>query len=169
MTVPEFSRPIALDTIGDGGRTVTIEADAGERAALAERFGYLAIDRLTTTAAVRRTATGVEADGTLSAALTQACVVSGEPVAETVEEPFTLTFADVGAPAQEEIELGDADLDVLPIENGAIDLGEAAAQTLGLGANPFPRSPAADAVIGKVAETRPNPFSVLGSMLGKGP
>src|SRR3546814_10611416 len=43
---PEFSRAIRLDTIGEQPRRIEIEADAAERAALAARFGLIAIDRL---------------------------------------------------------------------------------------------------------------------------
>ena len=43
---PEFSRPERVDAIGERERQVAIEADSGERAALAERFGLLAVDAL---------------------------------------------------------------------------------------------------------------------------
>ena len=34
---PEFSRPVRIDSIGEAGRTIAVEADAGERAALVRR------------------------------------------------------------------------------------------------------------------------------------
>ena len=43
---PEFSRPLRIDTIGSDGRSIHVEADAAERAALAKRFDLVAIDRL---------------------------------------------------------------------------------------------------------------------------
>ena len=48
MSAPaaEFSRPRRLDTLGAGPVEVTIEADPGERAALARRFGLIALDHL---------------------------------------------------------------------------------------------------------------------------
>ena len=47
MTPPEFSRPIALDTLGDAPREIAIEADEAERAALARRFDLIAVSALT--------------------------------------------------------------------------------------------------------------------------
>nr|MBA3897273.1 DUF177 domain-containing protein [Sphingomonadaceae bacterium] len=66
----EFSRPVALDTIGDAPHEMAIEADAGERAALARRFGWLALDRLAARVTLIARAAGVDAEGTVAAALT---------------------------------------------------------------------------------------------------
>ena len=44
--VTEFSRPFRIDTLGAEPRPVEIEAEPEERAALARRFGLVAIDRL---------------------------------------------------------------------------------------------------------------------------
>ncbi len=41
--VPEFSRPIAVDQLKDREKHVPVEANEAERAALAKRFGILAI------------------------------------------------------------------------------------------------------------------------------
>ena len=43
------------------------------------------------------------------------------------------------AAADEEIELGADDCDILPLDGDAVDLGELAAETLSLGLNPYPR------------------------------
>lgn len=142
---PEFSRRYTLDSIGSAPRAVTIEADAAERAALTKRFDLIALDALTADAVLTAVAGGVEARGTIHGVLSQPCVVTSDPVPATIDEPFALRFiADVppGVGDDEDgLELSDADCDVLPLEGGAIDLGEAAAQTLGLALDPFPRSP----------------------------
>ena len=150
---PEFSRPEPLDTIGEGERDVAIEADAAERAALAVRFGLISIEALSARLRVRRApigqGTGVAAKGRVTAQVTQACSITGEPVAATVDEAVLLLFAAQGAGA-DEVELDADALDVLPIEDGAsggaaIDLGEAAAETVALALDPFPRGPNAAA------------------------
>lgn len=142
---PEFSRRYALDSIGSVPRVVTIEADEAERSALAKRFDLVVLETLTADATLTAVAGGVEARGTMHAVLSQACVVTSDPVPATIDEPFVLRFiADLpadGVDDEEGLELSDADCDLLPLENGAIDLGEAAAQTLGLALDPFPRSP----------------------------
>lgn len=140
MSDVEFSRRIALDTIGAGGRGEDFAATSEECAALARRFDWLAIDKLEGTARLTRVAGGVHATGTLRAKIVQSCVATGAPVPEVITESFDLQFVEgLATPESEEVELDAGELDTLPIEGGAIDLGEAAAQTLALAANPYPR------------------------------
>lgn len=147
MSDVEFSRRIALDTIGAGGRDDEFAATVEERAALARRFDWAAIGRLEGTAKLTRVAGGVHATGTLRAQIVQNCVATGAPVPETIAESFDLRFVEgLATPESEEIELGEDELDTLPIEGGAIDLGEAAAQTLALAADPYPRCAGVDDV-----------------------
>jgi len=163
MTTPEFSRPLKLDTLGEA-RPITIEADEAERTALAARFGLLSLDRLTATADVARDGETVRVSGRLQAAVTQACVASGEPVPATLDEAFLLRFEPEGGAELEEIELDEADLDVIAYEGSAVDLGEAAAQTLALALDPFPRAPnATDALraAGVIGEEDAGPFAAL--------
>jgi uncharacterized metal-binding protein YceD (DUF177 family) len=142
---PEFSRRFALDTIGTAPRDVAIEADVEERAALARRFGLVALDHLGATATLVRDGLGIAATGRFAAGVIQICVVTGDPVPAALSEDFTLRFIDAALLASdaEEIELSDADCDVIECDGGAVDLGEAVAQSLGLALDPFPRSPAA--------------------------
>lgn len=151
----EFSRLERLDTIGERDRTVTITANEGERAAVAKRFGLVSIDRLEATMAVRREGGGIVAHGRVSGDVVQACSVTDEPLPVTIDEPVSLRFVDDIATEADEIELSEDVLDTMPIEGGAIDLGEAAAETLALALDPFPRGPnaaAALAAAGVVAE-----------------
>ena len=143
----EFPRPVRIDTIGDAPRTIAIEADEVERAALARRFGLLALDRLAATAAVARDGGTVRVDGRLSATVAQACIATGAPVPASIDEFFTLRFVPASGGTGGEIELDEADLDTIPYEGSAVDLGEAAAQTLALALDPFPRAPDAEAAL----------------------
>jgi uncharacterized metal-binding protein YceD (DUF177 family) len=144
---PEFSRTVRIDTLGEGGRTIGIEADTGERAALAKRFGLLALDRLTAEAELRREGDIVFAEGRISAAVVQACVASAEPVPAEIDEPFGLRFVPEAEAAGEEIELDANDFDTIDYAGNAVDLGEAVAETLLLSLDPFPRAANADAVL----------------------
>lgn len=147
MSDPEFSRRIALDTIGAGGRDEDFAAKKDECAALARRFDWLAVEALNGSARLTRVAGGVHATGLLRARIVQRCVATGAPVTEKIEDAFDLRFVEgLATPESEEVELGEDELDTLPIEDGAIDLGEAAAQTLALAADPFPRCADADRV-----------------------
>lgn len=117
-------------------------ADAGERARLAERFGLLAVQRLSADVELRRSGRSVSLDGEFSAEVVQACVVSGEPVPASPAGPLHLRFEPPGD-AGADIEL-DADMvDTLPLDGDSIDLAEAVAQSLCLALDPYPRASAA--------------------------
>ncbi|HEX8485207.1 DUF177 domain-containing protein [Sphingomonas sp.] len=171
MTVPaEFARPIAIDTIGEGDRMIAIEADADERRRLAARFALIAIDSLTARFAVRRDGAAIVATGDVAAQVVQACSVTGEPIPATVAEAVTLRFVDDLAAGEEEVELSDDALDTLPIEDGGIDLGEAAAETMALALDPFPRAPEAAAALraaGVFGEDEARPFGALAGLKAK--
>jgi uncharacterized metal-binding protein YceD (DUF177 family) len=142
---PEFSRIWRIDTLGEAPRQVAIEADEGERAALAERFGLVAIGRLEAEAAISRKGETVTAAGILRAAVTQSCVATDVPVEAEVEAPFRIDFRpQPEAGADEEIELGEGELDTIFYDGAAVDLGEAVAETLSLSLDPWPRAPGAE-------------------------
>jgi uncharacterized metal-binding protein YceD (DUF177 family) len=162
---PEFSRPERLDTVGEAPRAVTIEATDTERAAVARRFGLVAIDRLAAQLTLRREAAGIVATGMVEADVVQACSVTGDPLPARVAEEVALRFVEPGD-AADEIELSGDLMDTIEIEGGTIDLGEAAAETLALALDPFPRSPRAADVLreaGVVAEDEiaHGPFAAL--------
>lgn len=145
---PEFSRGVAADTIGNEPRMLTIEADEAERAALARRFGLATIDRLAASLTVRRAGADIAVAGTIEASVVQSCVATGAPVPASLTEPFAILFrAAPAAPADEEVELGEAEMDVVFYDGAAIDLGEAVAETLALGLDSYPRAPDADAML----------------------
>lgn len=167
---PEFSRERRLDTIGAGETIVEISAEPEERAALAGRFGLIAIDSLEARYAIRSEAAGIRATGHLSARVTQACVASAAPVPAAIEEDFDLRFVPEGDVAGDEVELSEEECDTVFYTGGAIDLGEAAAETLALALDPFPRSPDAETVLkaaGVLGEDEAGPFSALAALRGK--
>lgn len=136
----ELARLVRLAQLTTTPRPERLSAGPTERAALAGRFDLLALDELEAELDLRREAGGVAVTGRIRARGAQPCAVSGEPVAFDLDEPVALRFAQHAAPRpDEEIELAASDLDTLPIEGDAIDVGEAVAQTLGLALNPYPR------------------------------
>lgn len=171
MTTPEFSRTERVDTIGEVPRTVHITAEPGERAALAERFALIAIEELRADFTVQRDEIGIVTRGRIIAHVTQPCVVTGEPVPARIDESVALRFVDDDdEPARDEIELTADALDIIPYENGEIDLGEAAAETMALALEPFPRSADAEATLrasGVLQEDQVGPFSALAALKAK--
>jgi uncharacterized metal-binding protein YceD (DUF177 family) len=174
---PEFSRTVRLDSLGTAPRTIAIEADEGERATLAARFGLIGIDMLRAEAAVRREGDIVIAEGRLAGRAEQPCVVTGDPVPAAIDEAFALRFVPAGGEAGEEVELDEGDLDIVAYEGGAIDLGEAVAQGFALALDPFPRAPGAGerrAAAGVLTEEEAeaakrdaSPFSALRQLKGE--
>jgi len=173
---PEFSRILRINELGDGARERHIEASAEERAALARRFGLRMLDVLEARLHVVPEAGGARVEGQLVADLVQACVATAEDVPAHIDIPFAVRFMrgldDESADApDEEIELSEADCDLLPLENERIDLGETIAQTLALNLDPYPRAPDADAALramGVVSEEEAGPFAALkGLKLGR--
>ncbi|WP_299321728.1 DUF177 domain-containing protein [Parasphingopyxis sp.] len=162
---PEFSRRIAIDSIGNGAARHDIAASDAECAALAERFALQSIARLSAHADVHRDGNAIFAKGTVDAEIVQSCVVTGDAVRETIAEAFELRFIPEHAPAdEEEIELSSEECETLTYSDGAIDLGEAAAQTMALALDPFPRGANADEALreaGVLSEEEAGPFGAL--------
>ncbi|MEG3176810.1 DUF177 domain-containing protein [Sphingomonas sp. RB3P16] len=170
MSHPEFSRLERIDTIGEGERSIAIVASEAERAALAERFGLLSVDRLEATFRIKRDAAGIVARGSVTAAVVQACSVTDEPLPESVSEDVALRFVtEQEAAAEEEIELDMDAIDTMPYDGAAIDLGEAAAETMALALDPFPRGPNAAAALraaGVISEEEAKPAGALAGLKG---
>jgi uncharacterized metal-binding protein YceD (DUF177 family) len=172
VSTPEFSRPVRVDTLGAEPRAIAIEADAAERAALARRFGLIAIARLAAEANLVCTGEDVIAEGRLAAAVTQSCVASGEAVEAELDEPFALVFRPSPSPARpdEEMELSENELDLVFFDGAAVDLGEAVAESLFLSLDPYPRAPGAEEALkaaGVKSEEEAGPFGALAGLRDK--
>lgn len=167
---PEFSRPERVDQIHERERIVEMTATPDERAALARRFDLLAVDRLQAHFAIRREAAGITARGRVEAAVVQSCSITGEPVAAEVDEPAELLFVPERGDGPEEVELSADALDTVPYEGDRIDLGEAAAETMALALDPFPRSPGAEEALraaGVLTEDEAKPLGKLAGLKDK--
>ncbi|RHW17741.1 DUF177 domain-containing protein [Sphingomonas gilva] len=167
---PEFSRPRRLDTLGGQPVALAIEADEAERAALAERFGLLSVEALSADLTLVRDGEIVTVTGRVAARVDQACIATGDPVPASINEPLLIRFLPdslLAASGVEEIELAAPDCEVIGYAGGAIDLGEAVAETMALALDPFPRSADAertlkDAGVLSEDEARPaSPFAAL--------
>jgi uncharacterized metal-binding protein YceD (DUF177 family) len=163
MTAPEWSRPVRLTR---EPRLVEIEADAGERAALAARFGIPAIHALAARLElVPEPGGSVRARGALDATVEQCCVVTLDPVVQRVDAPLDLRILEDGA---EPADNDPASPDEIESRGGVVDLGEAVAEQLALALDPYPRAagaalPALDEAedVPEAAPERPNPFAKL--------
>ncbi|MDA1089390.1 MAG: DUF177 domain-containing protein [Proteobacteria bacterium] len=155
MTPPddfEFSRPVSPEGIGVQGRTLSIKADHGECARLAQRLGLNSLESLSAEIALTSQKKGriIHLEGSFKADIQQTCVVTLEPVETRIEANFerlydtTMKTPDDGAGDDKN---ADAEIDsegedpLEPLVEGKIDIGEAIAEQLSLEINPFPRKP----------------------------
>jgi uncharacterized metal-binding protein YceD (DUF177 family) len=163
-----FAHHLRLDQIHDGDR-LDLVADEAERGEVARRLGLPSIACLDAHVTLTRNGDIVRAEGRLAAALDQSCVVTGDPVAAHVDEPFALIFMPEphAYRPDEEIELGEEDCDVVFYDGATIDLGTAIADTLALSLDPYPRSAGADAALkeaGVLSEAEASPFAALAKL-----
>jgi uncharacterized metal-binding protein YceD (DUF177 family) len=145
MSAAEFTRIVKVRP--HPPQSITLEADAAERAALAERVGVTAIEDLRAEVQFAPAGEAIAATGTLAADVIQPCAVSGEDFAVRVNEPLHLRFVRALTPvaSDEEIELADDEPDEIEFDGETIDVGEAVAQSLALAIDPYAVGPDADA------------------------
>jgi uncharacterized metal-binding protein YceD (DUF177 family) len=147
MTDAATPRPTRFRTGGLSPRTPTrfsYRPDAGERKALAEDLGLLALYRLDLTGEIRPAGRDeLVLEATLTAAADQACSVTLAPVPAQVSEPVRRRYvAGLETPEGDEVEMPEDD-SVEPMPE-VIDLAEIAAETLALALPLYPRAPGAE-------------------------
>lgn len=157
---PEFRRPLPLGLVGPEGRSETLEAGEAERAALARRFGIPEVGRLRAVLRLRPESDGaVRAEGRLEADVVQLCVVTLEPVPQSVEEEVAIRFLPPGREPRDDPD----EPDEIATENGVADLGEAVAEQLALALDPYPRAPGA-VLPEEAQETAEHPMAALAKL-----
>jgi uncharacterized metal-binding protein YceD (DUF177 family) len=165
---PEFSRMIDIRQVSD--RPIVLEPDADECAALAARFDIVRIEAMRGEVVCVRDGAAINASGQLTASVVQACAISGEDLAVSIDEPLALRFVPVKTVDHspgEEVELDADALDEIAYEGSAFDLGEALAQSLALAIDPFATGTEADRVrrqFGLDAPEPSGPFAALAAL-----
>ena len=163
----EFSRPVNIRRLDAKAHELVATAD--ECAALAARFGLVAVRSLSAELALEPDGAAVLAKGWMRAAIVQSCAISGDDLPVDLDESLALTFV----PARddyrpdEEIELAAEELDEIEFEGERIDLGEAVAQTLALAIDPFACGPEANRVRAEQGLDEPaatGPFAGLAAL-----
>ncbi|NNC48478.1 MAG: DUF177 domain-containing protein [Sphingomonas sp.] len=161
---------LSLANIRDGDHR-DFKADDKDRQAIAKRLGLLGLERFEANVTLIKDGQRVDASGQVRAKVIQPCVATGEPVTSMIDEPFTLRFLpEPEVDADEEIELGEDEMDVIFHDGTTIALGDALADTLALALNPYPRSPDAEAhlkEVGVISEEEAGPFGALADLKRK--
>jgi uncharacterized metal-binding protein YceD (DUF177 family) len=157
----ELHRPFMIGQVPALGTDVLVEATPAECSALALRMGVPEVRDVRCRFHLNRLSnTIVSATGVLSARVVRTCVISAEDFEASVEESFSVRFVPLGTEQDDPDPESD---DEIPYENGLLDLGEAAAEQLGLGLDPYPRAPNAE--LPEIEEEpEPHPFAALGRL-----
>lgn len=169
----EFSRPIDVAKIPPRGMDIEITAKPEECAALAKRMSLIDISAFSAKFELRHIDGGavIDVTGSLTAQVTQQCVVTLEPIPAAVKDTMQALFA---PPEMVPADPGTTEImDVLaidpePIVDGFIDLGELASQHLALALDPYPRKPGVELptiVEASNQNVRENPFAKLKDLI----
>lgn len=168
---PEFSRIFDVVGLEGEGRQFRIEANEAERQALTNRFGIVAIGRLEATGELSPVDDGVvRLTAEISGEATQSCVVTLEPVDQSIRETIEIRFVRALADDEEPDLYDEEGRDIEPLDGDTLDIGELVAEEFALSLDPYPRKPGAEASdLGPaVSESaRRNPFEVLAGMKRK--
>jgi len=166
---------LRIDHLPAEGRDLKLSANEAQRAALAERLGISAVEKLDVSLNVAPFRGGIRALGRLQAVIVQPCVVTFVPVTQAIDEPIDRIFL----PGREKQHTPGAEVFIDMEEEDApdyfegpeVDLTELIVETLSLAIDPYPRAAGASladlpgAVDDEVEES---PFSSLKSLRDSG-
>lgn len=171
---------VSVKTLPEAGMPVRFEANEKELSALTRQLGIPAVRSLKAEVLVKRwRGEGVRVTGQLVADVVQQCVVTLDPLDETVREEISATFvpdgsklARVDSPRDDALHIDPEGEDIPDTFNGdRIDLGALFCETTALGLDPYPRSAGAavpeDLVLPADEEARVSPFARLATLRPK--
>jgi uncharacterized metal-binding protein YceD (DUF177 family) len=162
-----WSFPVSVAKISASGSHVIFEADASQRAALAEMGSLRDVQSASAVFDLTLARGGaIQVHGRVRAVVGQDCVVTLEPISTTIDEEIDAVFAEAdtgGAAVRPKTNDDDEEPDPPElIVNGVIDLGKLAADWFFLGIDPYPRKP--DAVFQEDSpqnDPEDHPFAAL--------
>jgi hypothetical protein len=167
---------ITATQVPDGGIRLSPKATEAELQALAASLDIIACTSLECELRVRALRQGhYHLTGNVKASVTQACVVSLEPVAGIIEEAIDVEFwppdqIAVAAKTDEEGEFFDPEAKDMaePIEGGKIAYGRIVFECLSAGLEPYPRKPDATLQWQQTSESAEvHPFAALAKLKPK--
>jgi uncharacterized metal-binding protein YceD (DUF177 family) len=153
--------------IPEAGLRQTRAATEAERVLAAAALDVVSCERIEAEFAIRATGKGhYRLAGKVAALLTQSCVVTLEPIAQTAEGTFDVEFwppLEVPQNAEEEVEALSA-AEIEPIEHGRIDVGRIVYEALSAAIDPYPRKAGAEFAADKLGiepASESGPFAAL--------
>jgi uncharacterized metal-binding protein YceD (DUF177 family) len=164
-----FAHRIVAQKIPRGGIEAEIAADAAQRNGIAEELDLPSVERFGATFEIMPAKGGqYRVRGELRADVHQICGVTLEAFPVAIVEAVDARFAPaeaIGEPTTAEVirTLDDEDPPE-PLENGEIDLGRLAVETLALALDPYPRKPGVSYRSDDADDARESPFAALAAL-----
>ncbi len=155
----EMSRIVEVQALTAKPKKMEWSATDKECAALAERLKVLQVKDLTASLVLEKKNL-IKITGRFTAHIVQQCVVSMEPIEQTVSDEFEDFFGEHKRHAVP-VDIDMEAQDVETVENGRIDVGELVIEYLILSIDPFPRKADVPLVVAGDGDERENPFAVL--------
>ena len=167
-----FRRLVSVAKIGEGGLQQTIEAKPADLEKIAAHLELVGVQKLTADIALARwRGKGLRITGALKADVTQACVVTLDPVVAHVEVEFERRFLPEETLGHEQPEHeifvdpdGEDPAEPLGRE---VDLGEILIEELSLNLDPYPRKAGVEFKSEVDEAKRENPFAKLAKLKPK--
>lgn len=158
----EFSRPIEVARVPKLGSNEKLVAAPAECLDLARRFMLPAVHSISATLQAKPwRGGGLKVWGEALVDMTRESVISLEEFRTTQTVAVERYYLNIKIEDE-----SDSELEIDPIENGFVDLGELVAETIALELDPYPRKPGEVFVSNEPAQPslapeKPNPFNVL--------
>ncbi len=166
--IPSLTKTIEIDQLTSEPLHVSLIASDDDKPALAQRFDVPRVDRLRGDLEVIKSGDVIRVTGRIAAGLGRTCVVSLEPMDETIDEEFEVLFT-VERPQEAGGDEVAMDLDAPePIDGDRLDLGEVVLEQLVLAMSPHPRREGAEPPEDPGRGEGSSPFDVLKSLKGEG-
>lgn len=169
-----FSYPVKVGHISANPVRIALEADKDELKALAKSWNVLSVDALKAELQVSRwKKDGIKIFGSVQATITQACIVTLEPITSRIDEQVEQIFVPEGSKLARIITNDEGEMVLDPdgpdipeqFTGDTVDAGEVVAEFVALAIDPYPRKEGAEfAGFGEKEtqeERKPSPFAVL--------
>jgi hypothetical protein len=172
MTELAWTHPIA--DMPSSSRHYSREATPQELDAIAASLGIIACHSLHAAYTIRALGGGrYKLTGTCKANVTQACVITLEPIDDRVTFDLDAEFVPDTSLAMTETDTEEVEVSTLPeiepIENGGLDVGRVIFEAFAAGINPYPKKP--DAAFAwddpRVKDPKTHPFAALAQLKPK--
>lgn len=172
---PAFSYKVKVGHVSSNAVTVNAEADPRERVELAKAWKVESVEALNAELQINRwKRDGIRVKGKVTAQLTQACVVTLDPIKAVIEEEFEQIFVPEGSKLARVVSSTAAEMVLDPdgpdapetFSGDTLDIGPIVSEFVALAIDPYPRKEGVEftdhiEMTDDEADKRPSSFAAL--------